>query len=539
MIIPADNGEREAFYDELIGKCFLSRPERSAQHARLRNFYLFGTHSGQRALFNKIQPHIDLLTSFLFSSETTRFSMSLGAGVSTEEYKKMQPLSRAVQDEWLRANIDMTFGEALKWALVSGSSFIKLFWRQGLHAYLVESHQVGVLREDAPYLDRQECIAHRYSITESELRYRLTSHPNREKILARVQFGGSPQQDAKPSGLMNVIINSVTPTITGVIDGRLSGSDYLPEVDESLINMTELWIWNDEIDDYQTVTMADPGVVIYDRRNIFVTGEQPLVQIVPSPLYNYFWGESEVDRLTLLQEKRSARMDEIINLLTAQLKPPTVLTGQWGIQDEKEFAFGMPGSFLSSDDAQAKMERFAPDLPNDVFAEIKEIDTMVDEASGITSIMQGMGEKGVRGRGHADALARLGSTRAKRRALIVEDSLEKIATLTLRCIQKYDDRRLMDEDGNPFIAEQFTKDYVMKVDAHSNSPIFVEDQRDIAGVLFEAKAIDRRTLIEMMNPPSLDLLLLRLKVIEAKEDAQAKAEADAKAQSSPGGQANA
>ena len=57
-----------------------------------------------------------------------------------------------------------------------------------------------------------------------------------------------------------------------------------------------------------------------------------------------------------------------------------------------------------------------------------------------------------------------------------------------------------------FIAEQFTQDYVVKVDAHSNSPIFMEDSRDLAFKLFEAKVIDKKRLIDLVDPPMKQLL---------------------------------
>jgi len=40
------------------------------------------------AYFNKINPHLDQLTSFLYSAETTRFSINLGASVPEMEHKK-------------------------------------------------------------------------------------------------------------------------------------------------------------------------------------------------------------------------------------------------------------------------------------------------------------------------------------------------------------------------------------------------------------------------------------------------------------------
>jgi len=145
---------------------------------------------------------------------------------------------------------------------------------------------------------------------------------------------------------------------------------------------------------------------------------------------------------------------------------------------------------------------------------------MFSEASGISSVLQGKGESGVRSSGHASQLARLGSSRAKKRALIVEDSLEKVATLYLKLMQTYDKTHFKDDEGHQFIAEQFTKDYVVKVDAHSNSPIFTEDLRQLAFNLFKAKAIDTESLLDLLEPPMKQLLKDKLKKKEQAAAAQ-------------------
>ena len=79
----------------------------------------------------------------------------------------------------------------------------------------------------------------------------------------------------------------------------------------------------------------------------------------------------------------------------------------------------------------------------------------------------------------------------------------------------YDTRHYTDDLGNKFIAAQFTDDFVVKVDAHSNSPIFMEDLRDLAFNLFKAQAIDKESLIDLLEPPMKDLLKQRLKRAEA------------------------
>jgi hypothetical protein len=213
-------------------------------------------------------------------------------------------------------------------------------------------------------------------------------------------------------------------------------------------------------------------------------------------------------------------MSEVLELLARQVDPPTALSGWTGIMDEKNFALNRPGGLLVSDMPNAKVDRLSPNMPPELFEVIHEVDAMFAEASGISSILAGQGEKGVRSAGHASQLARLGSSRAKKRALVVEDALEKVATLYLKLMQVYDDTAYRDENGIKFTAEQFTKDFVVKVDAHSNSPIFTEDLRQLAFNLLKAGAIDNESLLDLLEPPMKQLLKEKLKKKEAAKASQ-------------------
>ncbi len=146
---------------------------------------------------------------------------------------------------------------------------------------------------------------------------------------------------------------------------------------------------------------------------------------------------------------------------------------------------------------------------------------MFFEMIGLNNVVQGKGDSGVRSKGHASELARLGSARVRKRAFTLEDGLDKFGTQYLARIQVYDDTKLKyaDEQGKEvlFIAEQFTKDHTVKVDGHSSSPIFTEDQKELAFALFEARAIDRAELLEATAPPGLQVKLQKLKGIEAAE----------------------
>jgi hypothetical protein len=515
MRIPSNNADREEFYLSIMQKCLVSKEERRADYTTLRAYYLFGAGpEDPPAYFNKINPHLDQLTSFLYSAETTRFSIALGASVNPLEHRKSPSLTTALNDEWLNSNADQVFSTALNWALVYNSTFIKLVVNNGIHPYMIEPSAIGVLREDTPYTDRQEAIVQTYYITKSDLYARLYSHPKREEIVSRVSSGYQINESDIPEAVNRIVMSQTDPTIYGNVNMDLYGMNrYKPRVAEETIEMHELWVWNDETMDYQVVTVGVPDVIIYDRpgASMFLKGECPFVQICPNPLYDYYWGASECQKLLLLQQLRNTRMTEILDLLSKQVSPPTALVGFTGILDEKNFALNRAGGLLATDMPNAKVERLGPNMPSDLFEVIHEIDSMFSEVSGISNVLEGKGESGVRSAGHASQLARLGSSRAKKRALIVEDSLEKVATLYLKLMQQYDPTHFTDTEGQPFIAEQFTKDFVVKVDAHSNSPIFTEDLKTLAFNLFKAQAIDKESLIDLLEPPMKQLLKDKLK----------------------------
>jgi hypothetical protein len=306
------------------------------------------------------------------------------------EHKKAPTLTQALNDEWLNSNADQVFSSALTWSLVYNSTFVKLVYNNGIYPYMIEPSAIGVLREDTPYTDRQEALVQTYYITKSELYARLYSHPKREEIVSRVTAGYREQESDIPEAVNRIVMSQSSPTIYGNINMELYGINrYKAKVAEETIEMKELWVWNDDTQDYQVVTMAAPDVIIYDRpgASLFLKGELPFVQICPNPQYDYYWGASECQKLMLLQQLRNQRMTEILDLLSKQVSPPTSLVGFTGILDEKNFALNRPGGLLATDMPNAKVERLAPDMPGDLFEVLHEIDAMFAEVSGISNVL--------------------------------------------------------------------------------------------------------------------------------------------------------
>lgn len=527
-------------------ECLSSRNERFEFYKLLRNYYLFGSSGTEGVPYNKIASTIDTLASFVYSPASARFSIHLGTTAPEGEILKVPQMSSELSDQWKQTKTHLVFGLGVKWSLVFGAMLFKEIWSPGSkcsRSYLVEPHQFGVLREDIADLEDQEAFVHCYTTTKTQLESDLDGNPRKTEVMAGVDKGGGGAETGLQygEGLSRLILSSGIATSTtthtgGSVEGGLTGGgvgsyDYAPRVDADLVDMFELYVWNDAENDYQMVTVASPDIIVYDRKNVGVHGMAQFVKLAPEHnCYDYFWGESFVARLTELQDWLTLRLDQVRQLMERQVDPSFAFPGWTGLVEEKSLAYRKAGGFISNPPGAGKPERMSPEFPPEIFKEIHELFAMFDDQAGIHNVLQGKGEPGVRSKGQADLMARLSSARPKSRAVVIEEAAEDLATLKLRNIQENSKQRfvakgLKDVEGSKdtlFIPEQFTKDYEVKVDAHSTSPIFIEDRKSDAMALLEAKAISRHRFIEMMDPPNVQLLQEELKGIEAREEAMAK-----------------
>ena len=570
MKIPKDPAQRLSLYHELAMECTRSRRERFEFYQQLRNYYLFGTPDAVGCPYNKIASTIETRWSFMYAPAGTRFSIHLGSSAPPDEIYKVPPLVHELNDQWRAGKSHLTFDLGGKWAHVFGCMLFKLLWRRGVpRPYLVEPQQFGVLREDKIDIADQEAFVHHYTITPTQLESMLIDHPRRAEIMQQVKASGMKSDDGDDrfdSGISRLIVASQVTTgtpagIGGSVDGGIPNAfanyDYTPQVATDLVDMMELYVWNDDEDDYQMVTMAGPTNVIFDRKQTGVSGVPSFVKLAPEAnLYDYFWGASYVAKLAQLQDWATKHIEEIRQILAKQAKPPTGFSGWGGIVDEKFAAMMTAGGIISSTQPGAKIEQLKPDMPADMSKVLDMIFRLFDETAGIGNILQGKGEAGVRSKGQADLLARLGSARPKAAAVVIEEAAEDLATLILRSIQENSKQRFTakipkragfvsrllaknndasNTDTSPliFTADQFTNDFEVKVDAHSSSPIFFEDRKHDAIDLFDRHAITRERLIDSYDPTDKQMILEELRGIEEKEAQQAAQEQQQ--QAAPGG----
>jgi len=299
MKIPKAADKRLELFRDLAEVCLVSRDDRIERYAMFRNYFLYGMSGGEeQTAWNNCFPSIDLLTSFLYAADTTKFSVNLGVSAKREEMKRSAPAAKRILELWKQSNADTIFEQALTWSLVYDSTLVK-FIRRGKYAepFFVDPGCFGVMREDVPMLDRQEAFIHVYYISPSELERRLMFHPRRDSIL-RGLAGTRVKKDTPnetPGLIERVAMSAVTPDLIGEANVALDVlPNYKAQLGEDVIEMGELWVWNDEEDDYQIVTMADQEHVIYDRPNFFMPrselweSEHCFVQICPNPLPDYF-----------------------------------------------------------------------------------------------------------------------------------------------------------------------------------------------------------------------------------------------------------
>jgi hypothetical protein len=541
MIIPPVN-DRLDFYVDLINKCEASLPDRRMGGDAYRQYFLQGVMGDKNNVKqNRLADKIRLLSSFLYAQETTKFGIDFEAHVPEDQFAYSDILRKVVLDKWHNTDTDRKFGDAVTWALVFGSMFKKVVWGPyGLTTYPLEPHCLGVLREDVDDLSHQEAISMTYQITKSELNRQLFNHPNREKILQAVSGKKKDESSTVPEPVTRIIISQVSPNMIGSanVDGQGIRQNYLPIVEEDLIECRELWVWDDSLrdgaGDYRIWTGAIPDITIYDRPNFFVPQENPFIKICPFPIYNYFWGYSLCGALQGLQDWRDKRLGQIDQVCVRQLKPSRFGFGTGPLATEKIQAFDSPGGYLGFNSPAGKIETYVPELPPDAWKLVSDIDNQMDEVAGITKTLKGSGEEGVRSEGHAAYLGRMASAPIRKVALLVEDAVEDEATLMLKLMAREDKHEYLadkgaDKERKRFYLSQVCPDYRVKVSAHSSSPIFAEENRQVAEALFKAGAIDKRTLVEMLDPPMIDSILARLPALEESQAQVAKMQAEQEA----------
>src|SRR5215469_15733669 len=543
MIIPDNRADREDFLAWVLETCLLSRDDRKEFYDRRRQFFLHGTTTDNEAIYNRLESHIDLVSSFLYSPDHAEFALSAPLNSDDVLVKQFQAAQDHFNREFRDAGMFDFFGDALPWAIVFDTMMLKMGWndiREELTCQLVEPWKFGVFSEEVTDLESQEAFVHSYHIDYDNACQRLIRAGLASKI-DKLDVVNTPYDSPYPELITRMIIASTGGTnLAGTVTGAVNPSyvarpSYHAKVDRPMVHFHELTVWDDECGDYRLFFLVGNNIVISDSKetlealkraggfpatrkgmeqffntkcNPFLPLENPYVQIRPYQIYDYYWGKSHIESLIPLQEWSNERLEQIHDILEKQAYPPRVGSGFMGLTDDKMDSFGGADTWVIDQLPQASIKELAPEMPPDIFADYMQIGALMVEASGLTETIQGKGEAGVRSKGHARQLASTGAGRIKKTAARLEAPLVRMGDLALRLNMRNNDDPIIPDPkedgkpGDPFYFYNLVGDYSLGIAGHSHSPLFVDDTRELAAGLFKMQAIDQEALLRMLNPPN-------------------------------------
>lgn len=588
MILPDRDEDLERRVCWLRDRCRDTQKDRVQLYDMRERYFLFGTGALQSQVrYNRIESHLDLVASFLYAPDNAFYTITAARNASDEAIRQAVALQDEFNDDFRDNGTSDAFAEAIPWSLTYDTMIMKLGWNdisceQTVH--LVPPHQFGVFREDLRELEEQECFTHTFAVEYHEAVARLM-RAGRINDVPRLAIINQPFTSPFPEMLTRMIIagtggQNLQGNIFGQINPDYIGqATYQPKTQHPMVMMDEVYVWDDECEDYRIFTMADPDILVGDSRktvsammasdkfrstiekrsrliprrrrgrgrdgqlripdpdekpepgktspcNLFMPGDHPFVKIQPVKKYNYFWGKAHIDSLMSLQDWMNERFEQIDDLLERQAYPPRVGIGMTGLGDEKFEASTSADTFLYEQMPNAKIEELAPKIPEDMFAELREVGAFFLEASGLTEVISGRGDQGVRSRGHAQQLQQTGSGRIKRTALSLEAPLIRIGDLGVKLKMLNDPDMIVPEPAEnpqgqdiaePFLAYQLSTPYKIRISGHGFSPLFVHESRELALLLKRAGAIDNEMLTRMLQPPNMDAIIHAQKATQRKE----------------------
>lgn len=527
MYLPTGPRKLRDTLHELANTCMGTRRTRIEQYDEASMYYHFGGNADRRAPseYNLFGVHADKYISFLYSQEHVRFTITPD-NTNAKTYKntldKALYVTKQLNTAYHSMNVSSTVGDAIKWGTLFGTSFIK-FTRthNSTTARLVLPSDVGVINESIDDVANQEVVCHRYYMSLSQALRLVNGYGDEKNIEKKLKDAarmvGSDQVVPLSTNARRVVINSFTNTNAS---GRIIGdrpATPVPNniiIGEPMIAIDELWVWSEQWNDYVAFMFVAPNIIIQGGLkmcNPYMAGNHPFVQITPHHVPNYVWGAQRFARGYPIQDRLNERIRNIWRLQDLQVDRVRALIGGTRSAEDAREALKTPGSWLVDDGVTAKIQDLTPPMPDDTYIDFAKLEDMMAKLFHLSDLLQGKGESGVRSKSHASMISRMGSGPIRDDALRLEQAIAQVGWHLLRNMQKTDMRKhvLDDEHSTEMLLADFDVDYTVRVDAHSASPIFVEDIADLAMRLHETKVIDGEDLLGLLPLPNRDMLSAR------------------------------
>lgn len=533
MRVPTDPKKLDKFVQNLTTDCRVSCTDRATAARVLRQWKLTGSNDGNAAIYNRLETHIGRKAAYLFSPVDLRFQLEFENHYTSEILQKSEVAALYLTKQVEKQNLDILFAQSVEESLTYGSSIVKLMWgHDGLVGKLVPPWTMGVYREDATTFDAQEAVVETSYITLFDFWRRISHLPDAKELFKRAKdhakkAGTDPAQntffhDVTLSGQSPIVDTTATGGTTGTggvvgVESSNLGPSMSANVIGNLVTFHEMTVLDDELGDYTTIQWVEPDIIITPRikkYNLFLEKQMPYVLVQPNTQAGYFWGRSELVPLLKLQALLRDRLEDIKKIMGLQYDRLLAFIGFSGMGDETYDQFRQAG-FLSEDNPGAKVEDLTPKMPEDAFADVKEILGFLDDVSGFQNILGGQGESGVRSGNHAQTLLKTASPRMRASATLVERQCADMGNLAFELLRVKEAKAHWigtgEDDSKEFLLAQIPDDYRVVVDSHSGSPIYEDDHKQMAAFLLKAGIIDGESALDLLQIPMRDLLKARFK----------------------------
>lgn len=526
MDVPTKKTDLIDFCRETVAECSYSQNDRANLYRVAQSYYEYGAEGGKKSLYNRTSIHVDRLGSYLYAPSDIRYTITFDATEGEPWLARAASAAKYLSREYRRSDADILFSQGVKISLIKGCAILKHNYSpfdRRFDPVLVQPDCFGVDREDLERIDEQGALCHTQWLSRNQLVALARTKQEKTELIEAINKLAAKarnQPEDRNRWLHDVIIGGVQPVITSGTPSPAGGranvmgspaATISPRTNGDLLRMDELWVLDDEREDYTTLQLIEGEILLegrFQHRNLTgVKMLQPFSKICPSPCPGYFWGDSEVMRVKPLQDMLTERMDDIRRIMKLKVKPPKAFIGFSGITQQKMRAALAPGGMLQEQSPNAKIEDLTPNLPQEVFVEVEKIAQMFDEVGGFKPILQGEGEPGVRAGSHARTLMRTASPKLRERALYVERDAEESATILMEILQYKEAKVFVSQKKEQFLLKQLPDDYHVEVDSHSSSPAFSDDAQEQAFALHRAGAISPESLIRLVHPPMEDLLI--------------------------------
>jgi hypothetical protein len=549
LTVPTENKELISFTSDLVETCRISVGARMAYCRLMNQLAETGRYNGTKSLLNLLNRHLARTAAHLFSPVELKFALDYERPVPKRFMEMGKFAAKSLTRLWERNSTDTLFGRGVFESLKYGACLTKQ-WPETTgfdedivyNAKLVMPWQFGVFNEAENDISKQYALCETVTLTKPEVWRRIWHLPDAKKLYDRICSHASKGIDSgDPQSFFHQVL-STSQLQTGVEQATRqmpggtvqfnSDPNYSlmgPVLGTEAVQMHELWVKDQEFNDYVTIQMVAPDVIIAPRHkkaNLLGTDlrTQPYRLIQPNEVTGWFWGRSELVDLVEPQALLSMWLDDLQRLFGLQIDKLIGFMGEAGLTDEMYGQMRAAGFFNLPQGST--MQDVTPKIPPEALPLIKWLIDMIHALGEFPNIMQGQGEPGVRSMAHASTLLKTASPTMRDRALLVERQCAVSADLTLTLMEAKEDEFYWTKADTPTEAEEtkFTISALpewwrVTVDSHSSSPIFADEFAQLIMAAFKMGIVDSEYVLDNLPFPEKEMAKVNAKEREKSKQA--------------------